>query len=447
MSLDLDRPKDQPIREVSELEAFFRSAERPSEQHKVGLEHEKLLFAVGGSEPVPYEGDRGVSALLQKLCDAGKGYAPFREHDGAPVIALVNGEFTVSLEPGGQLELSGSPFRTAREAHEENVRHLGDVKAAAAALGLRVVGLGYRPFGSVAQMPWMPKTRYAAMKETLPRRGKLALDMMLMTATVQTSLDWSDEADCAAKVKMAAKVSPIVNAIYANSPIVDGKVAGLLSFRNHVWTDVDPARSGYPRFFVDGSFSYRAYVEWALDAPLLFLRREGRYLAPRLTFRQLLQDGFEGKPAVTADWTDHLSTMFPEVRVKKVIELRGADSGAAEMAGALAALWRGLFYDAQARTDAEKLLGALQYEALLSGHATAAREGLRGRYNGKPLAKLATDLVAIAKDGLARLGGDDAALLEPLAEVSRRAQSPAERVLEAYGRQSSAADFLKPFEL
>lgn len=446
MSLDLDRPKDKPIRDVSELEAFFRSAERPAEQHKVGLEHEKLLFAVGGSEPVPYEGDRGVAALLKTLCESGKGYEPFREQEGAPVIALVKGGSTVSLEPGGQLELSGSPFPTAREAHEENARHVGDVKAAASALGLRLVGLGYRPFGTVDAMPWMPKTRYAAMRETLPKRGRYALDMMLMTATVQTSLDWSDEADCAAKVKMAAKVSPIVNAIYANSPVRAGKPSGLLSFRNHTWTDVDPARCGYPRFFVDGTFTYRTYLEWALDAPLLFLRRGGRYLAPKLTFRELVRDGFDGKPALFADWTDHLSTMFPEVRVKKVIELRGADSGGLEMAGALAALWRGLFYDAAARKEAEKLLGALQYEALLEGHAIAAREGLRGRYNGKPLAKLATDLVAIACDGLKRLRGDDAVLVEPLAAIAKSAQSPAERVLDGFGRYS-AADFLTPFEL
>ena len=228
----------------------------------------------------------------------------------------------------------------AREAQQENLRHLEDVKASASSLGLYPVALGYRPFDLKPEMPWMPKQRYGAMKESLPERGSMALDMMLMTATGQVSLDWADEADCVRKVVVSARLAPLLVALYANSPLVQGKPSGFLSFRSHVWTDVDNARCGFLPAMFDNSFSYRAYVEWGLDAPLLFLRRRGQYLRPKLTFRQLLSDGFEGKPATRGDWADHLSTLFPEVRMKKVIEIRSADSVNAAMTGALAALWR-----------------------------------------------------------------------------------------------------------
>src|SRR5262249_15734662 len=244
------------------------------------------------------------------------------------------------------------------------------------ALGLRLVALGYRPGGTVAEMPWMPKRRYEAMRETLGRRGRLALDMMLMTATGQVSYDWSDEADCARKVVAVAKLAPLMVALCANSPLVRGMPSGFMSYRSHVWSDVDPARCGYLRSMFDGSFSYRAYVEWALDAPLLFLRREGNYLKPELTFRQLLSHGYKGEPALYSDWVDHLSTLFPEVRIKKVIEVRGADCVPPESTGALAALWRGILYDRAALEEAENLIPRLSFEQHLEFHALAQRHGL-----------------------------------------------------------------------
>jgi glutamate--cysteine ligase len=246
--------------------------------------------------------------------------------------------------------------------------------------------------------------------------------MMLMTATGQVSLDWRDEADCADKMTLAARVSPVLVALYANSPLVEGKPSGFMTFRSHVWTDVDRARCGYVPAMLDDSFSYRAYTEWALDAPLLFLRRAGKYLAPALTFRQLLKDGFEGRPALYDDWVDHLSTLFPEVRIKRVLEIRAADCVSPAMTAALAALMRGLLYDAGARRALRELLPTRTLEL----HALAQREGL----GGKGLAELARDVVQIARGGLRRLDAADAPLLDVLEERARAGRSPAADVLE-----------------
>jgi len=276
MSLDREQPQVQPVSSVEELTAFFQTAERPTANHQVGLEHEKFIYPRTVALPVPYEGPSGIGALLTAL--ARRGYQPFRESAEQPVIALTRGTSTISLEPGGQVELSGNPARTARIVHAENKQHLSQLKDSCAELGLRPVALGYRPFGTTAQMPWMPKTRYAAMRKTLGARGRLALDMMLMTATGQVSLDWSNEADCVRKVVTAARLTPVIVALFANSPLVQGRPSGWMSYRSHVWTEVDPARCGYLPSMFDGSFSYRAYVEWGLDAPLLFLRRQDQYL-------------------------------------------------------------------------------------------------------------------------------------------------------------------------
>ncbi|WNG60487.1 glutamate--cysteine ligase [Archangium gephyra] len=430
MSLDLQRATSEPITSVDMLLAGFRSAEKPPSQHLLGLEHEKFVYPVQSARPVPYEGPSGIGALLERM--APNGYTPFRETPTSPAIALQKGMLTISLEPGGQLELSGSPLRTAREAHAENLAHLAEVKAAAGPLGLRLVALGYRPFATTADMPWMPKTRYLAMRQSLPERGRLALNMMLMTSTGQVSLDWSSEADCVRKTVLTARLAPLMVALYANSPIVDGKPSGYMSFRNRVWDEVDPTRCGYLRSFFDGSFSYRAYVDWALDAPILFLRRRGEYLRPKMTFRQFMKDGFEGAPADMSDWTDHLSTLFPEVRLKKVMEVRGADCVSAPMTGALAALWRGLLYGPGAMDEAEKLLPQLSFEEHLAFHDTARRQGLAGRLRDQEIHRLAGEMVAIARRGLERLDREDAPLVEPLAEVAASGRSPGQFVLEAW---------------
>jgi glutamate--cysteine ligase len=447
MSLDLKRATVQPITSIDVLVDVFRAAEKPKAEHRLGLEHEKFVFPQGAVRHVPYEGPSGIGALLEKMGSKGAGYTPFRETPDSPVIALQRGIETVSLEPGGQLELSGSPFFTAREAHAENLRHLAEAKAAAGELGLQLVGMGYRPFGTPADVPWMPKTRYKVMRRTLPERGRLALNMMLMTSTGQASFDWADEEDCVRKTVLVARLAPLMVALYANSPLVEGKPSEWMSFRNRVWEEVDPTRCGYLPAFFDGSFSYRAYVEWALDAPLLFLRRRGEYLHPKLTFRQLLKEGFEGQAADMGDWTDHLSTLFPEVRLKKVIEVRGADCGTAEMTGALGALWRGLLYDRTALEEGERLLPKLSLSEHLAFHDTARRQGLAGKLGQHELHKLAGEMVAIARRGLERLDPQDVPLLEPLTRVAASGRSPGQAILDAWQKDPRMETLLSRFAL
>lgn len=444
MSLDLEQASE-PVTSVEQLLSYFRGAEREPATFQVGLEHEKLVYPAGGATPVPYEGPGGIGALLSALST--RGYTEFREAPELPVIALTRGALTVSLEPGGQLELSGSPAASARAVHEENLRHLAELKSAAAGLGLAFVALGYRPFDRVDAMPWMPKTRYRVMRRTLGERGRLALNMMLMTATGQVSLDWRDEEDCVRKVVLASRLNPLLVALFANSPLAEGRPTGVVSFRSRVWNEVDPARCCYVPAVFDGSFSYRAYTEWALDAPMLFLRRAGQYLAPGVPFRELLAKGHEGRPALFSDWVDHLSTMFPEVRIKRVMEIRGADCVSVELTGALAALARGVFYDPIALDEAERLLPRLSASEHLAFHQLAQEKGLAGALGRAPLSALARELVEIGRRGLSRLDPLDAPLLEPLAALAESGRSPAERVLEAYRREPASARVLAEFAL
>jgi glutamate--cysteine ligase len=255
------------------------------------------------------------------------------------------------------------------------------------------------------------------------------------------SLDWRDEADCARKVTAAARMTPVTVALFANSPLVEGRESGFQSFRSRVWNDVDPARCGTPAFMIDGSFSYRRYVEWAVDAPLLFLRREGKYLTPKLTFRQLLRDGFEGKPAMASDWVDHLSTLFPEVRIKRVLEVRSADGNDGPMTGALAALMRGLLYDREALgglCDALAMTPA-QHQSL---HLAAQRDGLSAEAAGFSVKAMAATVLKLAAEGLSRLDPADRPLLAPLEAVLAEGRSPAVRVLERFRQRTSDAVFL-----
>lgn len=444
MSLDARQTESPRLTSRDELEASFRSAERRDGTGLIGLEHEKLLMPVNAAGPVPYDGPAGVGALLEAfLVD---GWEPFREAPDRPIIALTRGAAAISLEPGGQFEWAGSPFPTAREAAAENAAHVSRLKAVTAALGLRAVSLGYRPFGRPAEMPWMPKSRYGAMQRTLGTAGSHALQMMLMTATGQVSLDWKDEADCARKVTAAARLTPVTVALFANSPIVDGALTDHQSYRSRVWNDVDASRCGTPAFLVDGTFSYARYVDWALAAPMLFLRRNGTYLTPHLTFGQFFRDGFEEHHATQSDWVDHLSTLFPEVRIKKVLEVRSADANGVAMTGALAGLMRGLLYD---RTATDELLGVMAaspaaHEAL---HRAAQRDGLRARAEGRSVLELARQVMVIAKAGLARLDPADLPLLAPLEAIVEEGRAPAERVREAFAQRTSDAAFLDTVEL
>ena len=434
MSLDAPNIEARPVTQVEDLLSYFHSGEQPAGTQLVGLEHEKFIYPIGGTTPVGYEGERGIGALLASF--EAHGWAPFRDGADGPLIAMTRGQATLTLEPGGQLELSGSPMKTARESHRENLEHLALLKDLAAAKGLRVVTLGYRPLAKVSDMPWMPKSRYVAMRQTLSQRGRLAQSMMLMTATGQVSLDFENEADCFRKVDAAVRVMPVLVALFANSPYAEGHHSGYLSWRSRVWSEVDPSRCGYPKFLFDGSASYRAYVEWALDAPLLFLRRGGKYLTPAMTFRQLLREGFERKPALYDDWVDHLSTLFPEVRVKKVIEVRSADCVSPSLTGGLTAMMRGLLYDSQATYETLRLFPARTRDEHMDFHHRAQQSGLAGTWKGRTYSGWATELLDIASRGLKRLDAEDAVLLEPLKALAESGHSLAEELLKKPAAQA-----------
>jgi glutamate--cysteine ligase len=399
----------------------------------VGVEQEKIAVLADG-RPVPYEGPGGIAEILERM--AARGFTPQRE-DGH-VIALARDDDRITVEPGGQLELSGGAKSTAVAARDMLRAHVAEVQEIAATLGVTFIGIGARPFGTIDDVPWLPKRRYRVMRQYFPERGRdsrLAHYMMKTTATVQANFDYSDEAEATDKMRTAYGITSIVTALYAASPISEGRPNGYKSFRAAVWLETDADRCGLLPFAFSPSFSFRDYVEWALDVPMFFLVRGGEYRpAGGITFRRFMREGLAGESATLADWEVHLSTLFPEVRLKRYIEVRGADAGPLPTALALAALWRGVLDDAAARAAAW---------ALVDGHPFAAREalrrevpraGLQARLGKRTLAELAVELVRIASEGLARLpgGAADRPLLDPLAAYAAAGRTPADELLEDF---------------
>jgi glutamate--cysteine ligase len=446
VSLDAKVRESPPVGGVEELVGWFRRHERPRGDWKVGLEHEKIPLLAGTLDPVPYQGPRGIGAALQAFTRFG--YEPFLE-DGRIIAAQRTG-LTVSIEPGGQIELSGRPFADVHAVASELDRHLVKCREVAGALQLELLATGYRPWGRPAEVPWMPKNRYTVMRPFLRARGRLAEDMMAMTAATQASFDFSGERDMAEKLRVALAVQPAITAICANSPIVDGRESGWLSYRVAVWEDTDPDRCGLLPFAFEPGFdddAYRRYVEWALDVPMVFLRRDGGYLTTGArTFRRFLAEGLHGHRATLLDWEDHLSTLFPEVRVKGVVEVRGADSCDADTTRAVLALWKGLLYDQQARDwawDAVKRFTVGERRALM---VAAGRHGLAARApDGRTLAQLAGTLLDAAEAGLCRQhacgeqGEDERKFLAPLRARADAGRTPAEEALEAFRRGGDRA--------
>ena len=426
MSLDAPAKPSPPIQSVDELVSWFREGEKPLARHRVGLETEKIGVVARTGAPAPLQ---TIGRLLER----------FAEHTGGKLL-LENGtaigvqltDSSLALEPGGQLELSGAPATRLSQIADELRRHLEDTRRFSEPLGLAWLAIGYRPFGPREDVPWLPRGRYALMRARMP--GKYAHDMMQMSASVQANFDFQDEEDLAAKVSTATAVSPLVSALYVNAPLRDGALTEFLSFRYFLWGDVDPSRAGLLRAMYEPGFTYRRYLDWALAAPLLFVRRGGRYVDPEgRTFRDLLRDGFAGEPATMPDFVDLLSTLFPEIRVKRVLEVRGQDAVDLPMTLALPALWAALLYDPQARHDARALV-TVPFEELVRFQERVARDGLEAKLDGRRAVDLAGDLLKIADDGLRRLAeqgraeGADRAFLDPLREVVRSGVTPAERV-------------------
>jgi glutamate--cysteine ligase len=446
MSLDARTHESPPVRGVDDLVAYFTARERPRESWKVGLEHEKLAILAETTAPLPYDGPRGVAAVLRAF--SRYGYVPFEE-DGRIIASQCDG-LTVSIEPGGQIELSGRPFADVHVVAAELDRHLAKCHEIAGELGIEFLAAGYRPWGSPSTAPWMPKHRYEVMRPYLAARGRRAEDMMAMTASAQASFDFGSPDDMADKLRVALAIQPVVAALFANSPVVDGRPSGWKSFRIAVWDDVDPERQGLLAFAFAPGFEqdpYRHYAEWALDVPMIFVRRRGAYVDPRgRTFRAFLAEGLDGERPTLADWEDHLTTLFPEVRVKGVVEVRAADACDAELTKALVAFWKGILYDREARAwgwDLVKGLAVPERRALMTA---AGREGLSARLpDGRTLAELAQVLVDAASNGLCRQhccgqrGEDERVWLTPLRARAASGRSPADDALEVFAHGGDRA--------
>ncbi len=395
---------DEELRGLDDLLAPLHDAEKPRSRWRVGTEAEKFGVRRADGSPIPFEGRDGVRTVLLELADR-HGWFPEREHEAGEVIALRRGDASITLEPGAQLELSGAPLTTIHQTCAEFRGHMAELRDISDELGIVWLGLGFHPFARQADLPWVPKLRYGVMKHYLPTRGGHALDMMRRTATVQANLDYDSEADAARKLRVSLALSPIITAMFANSPFVEGRATGERSHRAAVWLDVDPDRSGLIPFAWAEDFGFRDYVEWALDVPMFLVKRDGKILKNTgQTFRSFLAEGFSGARATRSDWTTHLNTLFPEVRLKGTIEIRGADSQPTAMVCALPALLKGLLYDDRALDAAEALVSGLDHDTVEAVRPAIARDGMRAALAERPVAEWAREVLAIAEDGLRRLG-------------------------------------------
>ncbi|MET4895645.1 glutamate--cysteine ligase [Sphingomonadaceae bacterium jetA1] len=427
------------IESRDQLIASFAKGEKPRDRWRIGTEHEKFVYALGDHHAPSYDEASGIRALLGELEQYG--WAPVLE--GGNVIALTGADGSISLEPAGQFELSGAPLDNLHQTCAETGRHLQQVKAAGDKLGLGFLGLGMWPDKTRAELPVMPKGRYAIMLRHMPRVGTLGLDMMLRTATIQVNLDYASEADMAKKFRVGLALQPLATALFANSPFTEGKPNGMLSFRSHIWSDTDPARTGMLPFVFEDGFGYERYADYALDVPMYFVYRDGKYIdAAGLSFRDFLKGELSvlpGERPTIEDWNDHLSTAFPEVRLKTFLEMRGADGGPWSRICALPALWVGLLYDD----------GALEAAwDLVKGWSLDERQALRDSVpklaldaplpGGGRLRDIAGEVLDIAHAGLAargRLNGagdNETGFLDPLREIVRAGKVPAEMLLERY---------------
>ena len=430
---------NQPIESRADLISVFEKGCKPKADWRIGTEHEKFVYRTADHQAPSYDESGGIRDLLMAMTEFG--WQPVEEN--GQVIALAGGDGNVSLEPAGQFELSGAPLESLHDTCAEAGRHLNQVKAVGERLGLGFLGLGMWPDKTRAELPVMPKGRYAIMMRHMPRVGSLGLDMMLRTCTIQVNLDYSSEADMVQKFRVGLALQPLATALFANSPFTDGKPNGYLSYRSHIWTDTDPHRTGMLPFVFDDGFGFEAYADYMLGVPMYFAVREGAYVdAAGLSFRDFLAGKLSvlpgDRPSI-GDWKDHLSTAFPEVRLKSFLEMRGADGGPWNRICALPALWVGLLYDQSALDAAWDLAKGWS----IADHDRLRHEvpklGLRAASpNGGTLRDLAHEVLRIADAGLAARGrlnasGDsEQGFLNPLHEIVDSGMTPAERLLQFY---------------
>lgn len=428
----------EPITSQRQLVDFLARGGKPKPRWRIGTEHEKFVFRLSDLRPVPYEGETGIRAFLEAMTVFGW---ELLLEDGQP-IALRRGAAAVTLEPSGQMELSGEPLATLHQSCEEVNTHLQEVRRIANDFGLGLIGLGFQPLWRRDEMPWMPKARYAIMRRYMPQRGSLGLDMMTRTCGVQVNLDFRDEADMIRKLRVGLALQPVATALFANSPFYEGVPSGYLSYRSLIWTDTDPDRCGMLPFVFEPGMGFERYVEYALDVPMYFVRREGRYInASGQSFRDFLAGRLPALPGqlpILSDWEDHLTTLFPEARLKQFLELRGADAGPWGRLCALPALWVGLLYDETALDAASQLVADWTQEERQGLRAAVPRWGLQTPFRGHPLREVAREMLGIAEQGLRRraclneAGSDETRFLAELQAIAESGITPAERLLESW---------------
>jgi glutamate--cysteine ligase len=430
-----------PIGARTELVDWIASGEKPREDWSLGTEHEKIPFYVAGHAPVPYEGGRGIRALLEGL-QAISGWQPILEGDHPIGLSDEAGGGAISLEPGGQFELSGAPLRTLHDTARETAEHLAQAKAVGSPLGIDFLTLGMSPLWTRAETPVMPKARYRIMTNYMPKVGTRGLDMMYRTSTVQVNLDYASEADMVKKMRVSIALQPIATALFANSPFTEGKPNGFLSMRSEIWRDTDPHRTGMVPFVFEEGFGYERYVDWALDVPMYFVKRDSIYHdVAGASFRDLLAgklSALPGEQATRSDWANHVSTLFPEVRLKRYLEMRGADVGPQERIVALSAFWVGLLYDSAALDQAWELVRGWSAQQRESLRADVPKRALNASVAGRSVRDVARDALALAERGLkARAfkddaGRDETCYLAPLHDIVESGRTPAERLLERF---------------
>jgi glutamate--cysteine ligase len=430
-----------PIESRDELVAWFEAGNKPKAQFRVGTEHEKFPFTVDGHRPVPYAGPRGIRALLDGMHNL-LGWEPIMEGENIIGMFDVTGGGAISLEPGGQFELSGAPLVNVHQTASELMAHLAQVREVAKPLGIGFLGLGMTPNWSRAEIPMMPKGRYKIMTAYMPKVGTLGLDMMYRTCTVQANLDFASEADMVKKLRVSLALQPVATALFANSPFTEGKPNGFLSFRSHIWTDTDNQRAGMlPWAFEDG-MGFERYTDYALDVPMYFIKRGDKYIdVSGKSFRDFFNgklDVMPGERPCMSDWANHLSTIFPEVRLKRYLEMRGADCGPWRRLPSFSAYWVGLLYDDDVLNACWDMVKDWTAEERQKLRDEVPVRGFRAEIRNRNVLTLAQETLRLAARGLQkrnhldRNGRDETRYLRPLEESIARGITPAEELIEKY---------------
>jgi glutamate--cysteine ligase len=430
-----------PIETRKELVAWFEAGSKPKSQFRIGTEHEKFVFTVEGHRPVPYQGRPSIQALLEGMQYL-LGWEPIVEDGNVIGLFDVTGGGAISLEPGGQFELSGAPVESVHQTSSELMAHLAQVKEVARPLGIGFLGLGMTPNWSRAEIPTMPKGRYRIMTAYMPKVGKYGLDMMYRTCTVQTNLDYSSEADMVKKLRVSLALQPVATAMFANSPFTEGKPNGFLSFRSEIWRDTDPDRSGMLPWAFEPGMGFERYVDYALSVPMYFVKRGDQYIdVAGQSFRDLMEgrlSAVPGERATISDWANHISTIFPEVRLKRYLEMRGADGGPWRRLPALPAYWAGILYDDDALDAAWDLVKSWTARERQKLRDDVPKLGFAATIAGRDVLQLAKATLALAQEGLARRrrldanGYDESRYLQPIEEYVARGITPAQELLDKF---------------